>query len=372
MRRSYLVALGVLLAAALWLASPHFLPSFDEPPEPAAGEPVPATAESEIAKTVQVRVRRSRAEPHVDKLVLAAQTEFSRMATLRTETSGRVVAIDIAAGSAVREGDVIALLAMDDREAQMQQARALVTQRRGEYEAASKLSAQGYQSENRRNEAKAGLDAALAALDRARLDVERTTLRAPFDGVLQKRVAEVGDYLGVGDPVALIVDLDPMKIVAQLSERELSRLRRDVEGEARMVTGETVTGRIGYVSTVGDVSTRTFRLELDVANPQNRLAAGLTAELRLPMETVMAHILSPAALTLDDQGRIGVKSVDDNNVVVFHPVRIVADGEQGVWVAGLPDELSIVTVGHDFVLPGQRVIAVPETQAATPAAGDAS
>jgi len=354
---SYLVASGLTLAAAVWMASPYVLPAAEEQPQVAS-----ATTE---AKLPLVRVRQSVAQPHVETLVLTGHTEFSRQTLIRAETAGRVIAVEATEGAVLHEGDVIARLAMDDREARMQESRALVAQRRVEFDAAAKLSAQGYQSENRRAEARAALDSALALLRRVELDIERTVLRAPFDGVLQDRVAEIGDYVQSGDPVAQIIDLDPLIAVAQVSERELPDLRANQEGELRMATGETVVGRIGYISSVGAEGTRTFRIELEIANPDNHLPAGLTTELRLPVKTVQAHLLSPSVLTLDDSGSIGIKAVDDAGVVGFHPVQIIADGAQGVWVTGLPDSVSIVIVGQEFVLPGQKVVAVPEAQAGT-------
>jgi multidrug efflux system membrane fusion protein len=70
--------------------------------------------------------------------------------------------------------------------------------------------------------------------------------------------------------------------------------------------------------------------------------------------------MSPAALTLDDAGVIGVKTVDEKSLVHFYPVELVADGADGIWVGGLPREITIITVGQEFVLPGQTVIPVPE------------
>jgi multidrug efflux system membrane fusion protein len=188
---------------------------------------------------------------------------------------------------------------------------------------------------------------------------------------LQDRLVEVGDYLGIGDPVAVVVDLDPLLAVAQLSEREAAAVRQDVEGRARLVTGDVVDGRVRYVSAVGSAGTRTFRLELEVQNDGNRIPGGLTLEINLPVASVDAHRMSPAALTLDDDGVVGVKTVDAQNIVRFHPAELVAGGESGVWIGGLPTEVTIITVGQEFVLPGQTVVPVAEDLPAAPAGADA-
>jgi len=78
-------------------------------------------------------------------------------------------------------------------------------------------------------------------------------------------------------------------------------------------------------------------------------------ELRLPAESLMAHLVSPAVLTLDDAGVIGVKAVDGENRVRFYPVKIIADTSQGMWLGGLPEKVTLITVGQEYVLPGQPV-----------------
>lgn len=360
MKTSYLIAGSLATVAALWLASPY-VEELIRGKGGAATAPAaaPPTADVE-AKTIRVRVRQSTAQPFTASLVLNGQTEPSRQATLKGRTAGQIVAVEASEGSIVNEGDVIARMHIEDREARLAEAKALVAQRRIEYGAASKLEAQGYQSQTKLAESKALLEVALTTLRRAELDIEYTVIRAPFDGVLQTRLVEVGDYVGVGDPVATVIDLDPLLAVAQVSEREFDGLTQGAEGQARIITGDVVDGRITYVSSVGESGTRTFRIELEIPNADLRLPAGLTSELIVPRETVMAHKLSPAALTLDDAGRVGLKVVDDDNIVRFHVVRLVADGPGGIWLAGLPDEVSIITVGQEFVQAGHPVIPVPD------------
>ncbi|UCH73589.1 MAG: efflux RND transporter periplasmic adaptor subunit [Rhodospirillales bacterium] len=373
MKRSYLIALVIAVAATGWLLSPYVLdylrPGTGSETADQQSPPQPSTdsASGRSAPALRVRVRRSIAEERIKSLILTGQTEPSRQATLKAETSGRIVAIEAREGAAVKAGDVIARIEMDDRKARLEEARALLKQRQIEYEAARKLSSKGFQTQIRLAESQSQMESAKALLRRIELDIEHTTIRAPFDGVLQDRLVEIGDYTGVGDPVAVIVDLDPILAVGQLSERESGFVRPDNEGRARLVTGEVIEGRVSYVSAVGAAGTRTFRVELELENGDARIPAGLTAEISLPIASVAAHQLSPAALTLDDAGVVGVKTVDADNIVRFHPVELVAGGADGMWISGLPREAAIITVGQEFVLPGQTVVPVPEDMPAPPA-----
>jgi len=113
-------------------------------------------------------------------------------------------------------------------------------------------------------------------------------------------------------------------------------------------------GAIRYLAPVADRNTRTFRVELAVPNPYN-VRAGLTAELQLSGPTLSAHDLSPALLTLADDGVVGVKTVNSNNRVEFYPVEIVGSSANGVLVTGLPDLVTVITVGQGFVNVGQQV-----------------
>lgn len=366
MKSSYVIALVITLAAAGWMASPYL--GGASPGDTESANALPELSAPAAKAPMRVQVRNSVAELTVNSLVLTGQTKPSRHATVKAETAARVIAVEAKEGTVVKKDDVIVRLAMNDRKALLEEARALVKQRKIEYSAASKLTSKGYQTQTRLAETKTNLEAAEARLHRIKVEIEHTVIRAPFDGVIESRMVEVGDYLGVGDPVALVIDLDPLIAIAQVSEREIGGVTAGGEGKVRLVTGEIIEGRVRYVSSVGSEGTRTFRIELEIENGDNRLAAGLTAEISLPVAAVEAHNMSPAALTLDDTGVIGVKVVDANNIVRFHPVALVTDGADGVWVSGLPREAAIITVGQEFVLPGQTVTPVPEGSMPDPAA----
>ena len=180
--------------------------------------------------------------------------------------------------------------------------KALRSQREVEYEAAKKLSKKGYRAETELAATKAALEAAEAMVSLTEEELSRTVIRAPFTGFIDDRAMEIGDYLDTGDPVATLVDLERMLVVAQVSERKVGHLVVGSTGHARLIGGEIVEGRLRFVSAVADPATRTFRVELEVDNRDHRIADGVTAELRLPLAEVPAYHLSPAVLTLGDNG----------------------------------------------------------------------
>jgi membrane fusion protein, multidrug efflux system len=364
MKRSYFVAAGLALLAAAWVASGQLSGIQAEslarkpPADLTLGETLP-----------QVRVRRQSAEWHQTAVVLRGRTEALRKVEARAETHGRVIELAIERGMAVAEGDPLVRLAPEDRPARLAQAKALLEQRRIEHEAAEKLSAKGFRAETQLAASLAELESAQAAVERAQVDLDNTVIRAPFAGFVEDRKADVGDFLEIGDVVARLVDLDPILVIGQVSERDIGRLEVGRPGVARLMTGERIDGRIRHIARVADPVTRTFRVELEVANPDGALRDGVTAEVVLPGPSVLAHRVSPAVLTLSTAGEIGIKIVDADQRVRFLPVQIIEQSADGLWLLGLPDEVTLITVGQEFVRDGQQVRPVDEATLA-PVAGE--
>ncbi len=259
----------------------------------------------------------------------------------------------------MKKGQVIAKLAMDDRQARLEEAQALVHQRTLDLDAGKQLADKGFRPELKNAESRSALEAAKAMLARIELDIQRTQIRAPFDGVLELRPVEVGDYVREGNSIATVVDLAPAVVMAQISEREVGQIRIGQVGSARLVTGGSVEGMVRFIGAVSDAATRTFRVELEVPNPDGRIVEGVTAELRLPVAQTSAHALPPSVLTLDDLGRIGVKLVVEDDKVAFFPAQVIAGDAERVWLSGLPNTARVIAVGQEFVKDGERVAPQP-------------
>ncbi len=293
-------------------------------------------------------------------IIVNGRTAPARVVELSAETDGRIEHIGVERGANVNRSEVIVRLDERDRRARLAQAEATVKQREVEYEGRMRLKSESYVSEAQLQEAIAMLEAAKAELTRARLDLDYMTIRAPFDGALQSRIVEVGDFVKLGDPIATFVDNRTIIVSANVSEFDARFVETGQAAEARLATGETVRGTVRYVAPVADEATRTFVVELEVDNSGGKLRAGGTAELRIPADSVYAHRISPSLLTLDDAGNIGLKIINDKGVVEFVVADIALSSSDGMWVAGLPKTATIITVGQGFVTAGSTVNAVAE------------
>jgi multidrug efflux system membrane fusion protein len=367
MRSSFLIAALILLATLAWVGSG--MVGATEDAETVAADLAPPVSADHDTAVPQVRVARLSAERRVATLSVLGQTDASRQVEIKAETSGRVVETGAEEGRPVEGGGLIVRLAMDDRMQRLSRVEANVARWEDRYSGDQRLANRDFTSRQRLLESKAALEDARAAQAAIQLDIERTEIGAPFDGVLASRLAEIGDYVGIGDPVARIVDLDPLVVTANVAESDIGRIHVGLEGTATLVDGRTLKGTVTFIAPVADGVTRTFPVELSFDNPDPLVPQGMTARVSLPFESGMAHRISPALLALDEQGNLGVKLVDDENRVVFHPVAMAGDEGGTLWVEGLPDPATVITVGQEFVRPGQRVDPVDaETIAANTAA----
>jgi multidrug efflux system membrane fusion protein len=307
-------------------------------------------------------VRRQAAEEVTRIVSVNGRTAPARTVELNAETDGRVESIGVERGQRVDKGRVIVTLDQRDRDARLAEAIAIVKQRELEYEARQRLKSESYVSDAQLQEAAAMLESAKTELKRAELDLEYMTIRAPFDGALQERHVEIGDFVAQGDPVATVVDDRTLIVSAGVSEFEAQFVNKGEVASARLVTGEEVTGTIRYISPVADEATRTFTVELEIDNADGTYRAGVTAKLHIPAETLFAQRISPSLLTLDDEGNLGVKVVNDEGRVEFYPADIAKSSSDGVWIAGLPTVATIITVGQGFVTSGAVVTTITEDE----------
>lgn len=364
MNKSYLIAFIFAAAVSGWIISGQVGASNDNArtETPAESEAGSAAAKSE---SVTVRIRALVAQPQSREIVLRGRTKAVRSVEIRSEIAARVTKVLKAKGAVVKAGDIIAHLDMYDRAQRLKEAKALAHQRQLEYKAALALSKKGYRAETKLAAASTQLDVAKSQITRIELEIAHTRIRAPFAGIIDSRPVEVGDYLKVGNPVAVVVDQDPYLVVGEVSEREVGYLKIGQKTTAKLISGQRVSGKISFIAATADSATRTFRVEVRVPNPKRDLREGVTAEIRIPLPQAPAHFVSPAVMTLNDDGEIGVKTVDADNIVHFRPTTILSDGEDGIWLSGLPTNVSIIVVGQEFVRDGDQVIAVAETEPAS-------
>lgn len=359
-----------------------------------------ADAAREEAKGGAIRVFavKSTAQQIDSAVILRGQTEAARLVEVRAETSGQVISEPLRKGSFVNEGQALCRLDAGTRESSLAEAQARLSEAKARVpetqarldeaqarldeakindNAASKLSQGGFASETRVASAQASVRAAEAAVASARSglqsaqagiqsaeasvaavqnDISRLEITAPFEGLLETDTSELGSLLQPGGLCATILQLDPIKLVGFVPETEVDRVEIGALAGARLAGGQEVQGRVTFLSRSADQTTRTFRVEIQVPNKDLSIRDGQTAEIIVAADGAKAHLLPQSALTLNDNGDLGVRTVDENSLAKFVGLKLLRDTAQGVWVSGLPETANVITVGQEYVVDGVAVI----------------
>jgi multidrug efflux system membrane fusion protein len=359
---------------------------------------------------VHVVVRRSEAQLAENAVLLRGRTEALRLVDVAAETSGRIISTPIRAGAFVEEGQVLceidpgtsvtalaeaqarlaeAQARVPEAEARLPEARAVLAQARAQLSAAeidgnaaARLNESGFGSDTRAasaaagvaaaeagvesaqaavqgaeagvQSAMAGVRAAEAAVTRAEQAIANLTITAPFAGLLETDTAELGALMQPGAVCATVIQLDPIKLVGFVPEAQVDRVELGALAGARLASGHEVRGEVTFLSRSADERTRTFRVEITVDNADLAIRDGQTADILIQTDGTPAHLLPSSALTLNDEGILGVRTVVDG-VVEFVPVEMIRDTARGVWLTGLPEVADVITVGQEFVSAGTEV-----------------
>lgn len=314
-----------------------------------------------------VRVQNFTAQPMPIEVPLRGRTQAKATVTAVAETSGSVDTVHVTKGQRVEVGDLLCTLDQGTRSAAVAQAEAALAQAQLNFDTNADLRQRGLAPANSANAVEVALAQAQAGLDNAKAELDRTVITAKIAGIVQDPIATAGAMLNPGSPCATIVQLNPIVFTGMVPEAHIGLAKTGLKATIKTVTGQTVDGEVTYVSAVADNATRAFQAEIEIPNDDFAIRDGVTAEAIVNIGTAPGHLLPQSVLTLDDTGVLGVRTVEDG-VVAFHPVNIVSDTREGVWVTGLPVVAAVITVGQENVSTGQAVDARPADATAEQAA----
>ena len=351
-----LVALIVLVCFAAWVATGRFSSvgsaSTEAEKKSAAAVEQPKAPVRTVAVVTPPRVQHARA------IRMSGQTEANQRATLAVRNNGVIDQLPVKQGDHVKAGDRILKLAAEEKLAAIATARQVLEQREAEATAAERLVKSGSMAKLQADNARSSLAMARSLLEAASAEMTRNEVRAPFDGVVDRVTVEQGSSVMQGGEVATVLNLDPVLAVGEVSERDLGFLKIGDEADVRLVDGQTVKGKVRYISRDASSPTRTFRIEIAIPNGDGAIPAGMTAEITLRTTPTDAIILPRSVVTLSGNGDLGIRAVDKDNKVTFHPIDLVDDTPTGLVLGGIPKDARIIVAGQDLVTEGDVVNAV--------------
>ena len=192
-------------------------------------------------------------------------------------------------------------------------------------------------------------------LKQINLDIKKTKILSPFNGIITDKNVEISDYVTPGMILLTIVNLNPIKIQGYLSEFDVNKIKLNTKALVENTNGIKKKGKITFISPSAETSTRTFEIEIEADNSDLTFKSGITTSIIIEGSELLAHKIPPSILTLQDDGTIGVKTLNDKNVVIFYPIQKVKDTIDGMWVSGLPDEVNLIISGQEYVSTGQTI-----------------
>ena len=333
-------------------------------------------------KAVSVLVQKSNEQEVTNGILLRGQTEAFKSVKVKAETSGSVISQPIRKGTFVKNGELLCELEVGTKSDVLSEAKVALALSLDELDAsihqyelrvqaaerqksllkrgvgteaaveAAELSASSAETQSlSKRQAVANVE---ARINRATTELNNTKIIAPFDGLLESDTAEYGDFMQTGAPCGTLLALNPIKLIGYATETQVSKIEVNTTAGARLISGDTVSGTVSFISRSADPTTRTFLVETTVPNENYEIREGSTADIYISLSGAKGHLLPQSSLTLNSSGVLGVR-IALNDKAKFIPINIIRDAEEGVWVTGLPDTVDVIIVGQEYVTDNSNI-----------------
>ncbi|MEM9574395.1 MAG: efflux RND transporter periplasmic adaptor subunit [Pseudomonadota bacterium] len=359
MKSHHVAAFLVLIASAVWIFTGEFNSVGSSASEDQASITVAARQAADEANNPRalqtVGVAKIPSMDHARSVRISGITEADKKIEIPARTSGIISELLIKQGDVVKAGDLILTLAPEGRDVSLASAEQSLEQAQIDLQAKEQLVERGTLGKLTLDQAKSTLRAAESQVENARAEMDRLRVVAAFDGVIDALMVEEGGAVQAGTPIATLISLDPIIGVGEVNESDLGIVTVGKEADLRLVTGEIVTGKIRYISREAQPNTRTYTVEIEVANPDLAIPSGMTTEVILRGDAVLATPVPRSIVTLGNTGELGIRSLDDEDKVVFHPIDIVDDSTGALILGGIPSGVRIIVSGQNLVTEGQTV-----------------
>ena len=333
-------------------------------------------------KAVSVLVQKSNEQEVTNGILLRGQTEAFKSVQVKAETSGSVISQPIRKGTFVKNGELLCELEVGTKSDVLSEAKVALALSLDELDASIhqyELRVQAAERQKSLLKRGVGTEAAVesaelsassaetqslskrqavanveARINRATTELNNTKIIAPFDGLLESDTAEYGDFMQTGAPCGTLLALNPIKLIGYATETQVSKIEVNTTAGARLISGDTVSGTVSFISRSADPTTRTFLVETTVPNENYEIREGSTADIYISLAGAKGHLLPQSSLTLNSSGVLGVRIALDDKAK-FIPINIIRDAEEGVWVTGLPNSVDVIIVGQEYVTDNSNI-----------------
>jgi len=408
MKRSIFIAVAILLLVLGWIGSGQITnvsAQDDEVKITSDNETKNKDLEIVSDKNAKVEIKEYVYSQIDQSIELQGQTIHNKKIDVKSETTGNIIKINFLRGDKVLKGDELIKISIENRKEilnsfkkdlnrlnkelnlndkkklnRLSQNKELIKLYEIEYASAKQLIDKGLSSKSKLSLAsfnlanaksdqedilinfesqKSNIESQIAnvksQLKNIELDIDNTSIKSPFNGIISDKMIEVSEYITPGNVLFTIIDLNPIKIQGYLSEFDVNKVSIGTKAIIENTNGIKKIGNITFISPSAETSTRTFEITIESDNLDLSFKSGITTKITIAGSELKAHKISPAILTLLDDGTVGVKAVDNNNTVIFYPTNTVRDTIDGMWVTGLPDIVNLIITGQEYVAIGEKI-----------------
>ena len=351
MNRSLVLSIVLAIIATIWVLSG----SFSKNEDTESMQKLSAEQSEKQLPAFKVKVQKRVAENMQDQIVLQGGIEADRQIEVRAQTEGTIEKIIATKGDKLKTGQSILSLAMNDREARLQKAKAELRVKQAELASSKSLKEKNMISENRYQQNLADVFAAQAEVKEIEVEIKQTDITAAFNGVLNEVHVELGDYVTPGSALATLIDRDWVTITTEVPQQHIAKIEKGQIVEATLLNGVQLSGKINYISSSANSETRTFLIEAKAKNIAGVKYFGQSARVKIYLGERSAYLMTPSLLNLSSDGSLQIKTLNSEQRVVSNNVTMIRSDNDGIWLGGLPDSIELITVGQGFVSDGEVV-----------------
>jgi RND family efflux transporter MFP subunit len=284
--------------------------------------------------------------PAVDAIYATGTVEPTVMLPIAPRVAGRLVELKADEGNGVRKGQLLARLDDADLASTVDELEARAKFAQSQHDRVQSLVRQGFMAKAEADRTGADLDAAQAAVRRARTQRDYMSLVAPADGLIIRRDGEIGQYIPAGQAVFVLSCCAPLRATAEVDEEDIARVHvgQKVVLRADALPGRLLNGAVSEITPKGDPVARSYRVRIKLANPDD-LKVGMTVDANLIVTERDNALLVPATAVQSD----AVWVVSDGRLH-RQPVRVGVAGAARVEIMGglAPDALVVDSPGPDL------------------------
>ena len=407
MKKSIFIAFSILLIVVGWIGSGQFTNVNAQDDTSTTNDSNTETVEKIVVEDTgsKVEVKEFIFSQIDQSIELQGQTTHNKKIDVKSETTGNIINIAFKRGDKVSKGEELIKISIENRKELLNSAKKDLDRLNKELElneknkinrlsqnkeliklyeiefasakqlidkglsSKSKLSLASFNLANARSDQEdilitfesqqSSIGAQIAnvrsQLKNIELDIDKTVINSPFSGIISDKMIEESEYITPGNIMFTIIDLNPIKIQGYLSEFDVNKVSLGTKAIIENTNGLKKNGTISFISPSAETSTRTFEITIEADNADLSFKSGITTKITIAGSELKAHKIPPSILTLQDDGTVGVKAVNDENIVIFYPTTSVKDTIDGIWVSGLPDKVNLIVTGQEYVAVGESV-----------------